>query len=232
MTALLRLGSSTLSALLLVAVNLIPLIGVAFWGWSLMLILVLYWIESGIVGALNVLKIAAARGTGLGVAGNRVALRMKGLAGGMVRGALIGFFIFHYGMFWMVHGIFVFLLPVFAGMSSAEDGSFAPADFGPLPLDGLALSALALAASHVVSYFTNYLGRGEYLTVSPQEQMMSVYGRVFVLHITILGGAFVVGLFGTPFAALVLLVGLKIAADLFFHLREHRRAQAAGSATA
>jgi Na+/H+-translocating membrane pyrophosphatase len=93
-------------------------------------------------------------------------------------------------------------------------------------------SALALAASHAVSYFSNYLGRGEYLRVSPQEQMMSVYGRVIVLHITILGGAFVVGLFGTPIAALVLLVALKIAADLFFHLREHRRAQAPGSATA
>jgi hypothetical protein len=215
-----------------VAVNLIPLIGVAFWGWSLMLILVLYWIESGIVGALNVLKIAVARGSGVGIGGNRVTVRMSGFAGGLARGALIGFFIFHYGMFWVVHGIFVFLLPVFAGMSSVVDGSFAPADFGPLPLDGLAFSALALAVSHAVSYFSNYLGRGEHLRVSPQEQMMSVYGRVLVLHITILGGAFVVGLFGTPFAALALLVGLKIVADLFFHLREHRRAQAPGSAAA
>jgi hypothetical protein len=226
-TALLRLGSTTLSALLLVAVNLIPIIGVAVWGWSLMLILVLYWIESGIVGALNVARIAAARGSSFGIGGNRITIRMSGFAGGLARGALIGFFIFHYGMFWVVHGVFVFLLPVFAGMSSVTDGSFAPADFGPLPLDGLVLSALALAASHVVSYFSNYLGRGEYLRVSPQEQMMSVYGRVIVLHITILGGAFVVGLFGTPIAALVLLVALKIAADLFFHLREHRRAQAA-----
>ena len=49
-----------LSAAVLVAVNLVPLVGVAFWGWSLMLILVLYWIESGIVGAINVLKIARA----------------------------------------------------------------------------------------------------------------------------------------------------------------------------
>ena len=37
--------------------------------------------------------------------------------------------------------------------------------------------------------------------------------------------AAVVGLFGTPYAALVLLVGMKILADLFFHLREHRRAE-------
>jgi len=44
-----------------------------------------------------------------------------------------------------------------------------------------------------------------------------------VLHITILGGAFMVAWFGTPLAALALLVGLKTAADLFFHLRERRR---------
>jgi hypothetical protein len=222
-TALLRHGSTTLSALLLVAVNVIPLIGVAFWGWSLMLILVLYWIESGIVGAFNVLKMAAAQGTGIGIPGSRVAMRMSGMAGGLARGALIGFFIVHYGMFWVVHGVFVFLLPVFAGMSSVTGGSFAPADFGPLPLDGLLLSAIALAVSHGVSYIANYLGRGEYLRASPQGQMMSVYGRVFMLHITILGGAFMVAWFGTPLAALALLVGLKTAADLFFHLRERRR---------
>ena len=232
MTALLRTGSTMLSAVLLVAVNLVPLIGVAFWGWSLMLILVLYWIESGIIGAFNVLKMAAAQGTEIGIPGSRIAIRINGVAGGLARGATIGFFILHYGIFWVVHGIFVFLLPVFAGMGSVVNGSFAPADFGPLPLDGLILSALALAVSHGVSYYTKYLGRGEYLRVSPQQQMMSVYGRVIVLHITILGGAFMVAWFGTPIAALALLVGLKIVTDLFFHLREHRRAGSPAAARA
>jgi Family of unknown function (DUF6498) len=216
-----------LSAALLVAVNLIPLIGVAFWGWSLMLILVLYWIESGIVGAINVFKIARAQGsTTLGVGGSRLTIRMTGLAAGLARGGIIGFFIFHYGMFWVVHGIFVFLLPLFAGLSASGESGLGPMDFGPLPLEGVALSALGLAVSHGVSFFTNFLGRGEYLHVSPEQQMMSVYGRVIVLHITILAGAFVVGLFGTPLAALVLLVGLKTMIDLFFHVREHRRAAA------
>jgi len=212
-----------LSAILLVVVNAIPLIGVAFWGWSLMLILVLYWLESGVVGVLNVFKIARAEG-GLGelpvsLAGNRITVRLGGMAGAVGKGALIGFFVLHYGMFWAVHGVFVFLLPLFAGLSAT--GS-APMDFGPLPLDGLLLSLVLLAASHVVSFFTNYLGRGEYLRVTPQGQMMSVYGRVVVLHVTIIAGALVVGLFGTAFAALVLLVGLKTAIDLVLHLREHR----------
>jgi len=216
-----------LSAALLVAVNLVPLVGVAFWGWSLMLILVLYWIESGIVGAINVFKIARAQGPStLGVGGSRMTIRMTGLAAGLARGGIIGFFTFHYGMFWVVHGIFVFLLPVFAGLSSVGPAAsgLGPMDFGPLPVEGVGLSALGLALSHGVSFFVNYLGRGEYLHVSPEQQMMSVYGRVFVLHITVLAGAFLVGFFGTPFAALVLLVGLKTLIDLFFHLREHRRA--------
>lgn len=216
-----------LSAAVLVAVNLIPLIGVAFWGWSLMLILVLYWIESGIIGAINVVKIARAEGpTSIGVGGSRMTIRMTGMAAGVARGGIIGFFILHYGIFWVVHGVFVFLLPQFAGLSTVEPGAtrLGPMDFGPLPLEGVGLSAALLAVSHGISFFVNYLGRGEYLHVSPERQMMSVYGRVIVLHVTIIFGAFVIGFFGTPFAALVLLVGLKTLIDLYFHLREHRRA--------
>lgn len=220
-----RFGSTVLSAAVLVAVNVIPLIGVAFWGWSLMLILVLYWLESGVVGVLNVFKIARAEG-GLGlppatVDGNRVTIRLSGMTNALGKGALIGFFIMHYGIFWAVHGVFVFLLPLFAGISAT---GATPMDFGPLPLDGLLLSFVLLTASHVVSFVTNYLGRGEYRRVTPQGQMMSVYGRVAVLHVTIIAGAFVVGVFGTPFAALVLLVGLKTVIDLFLHVREHRAA--------
>ena len=113
-----------LSAAVLVAVNIVPLIGVAFWGWSLMLILVLYWIESGIVGIFNVLKIARASGpSSIGVGGSRVTMRMSGMAAGLARGGIIGFFIFHYGMFWVVHGVFVFLLPLFAGLSTVAPGA-------------------------------------------------------------------------------------------------------------
>jgi hypothetical protein len=190
-----RLGSTLISIVLLVAVNVIPLIGVAFWDWSLMMILVLYWIESGIVGVINVFKIARADGGGEGPAvsvdGNRVTIRISGMASGMGRSAVIGFFILHYGIFWVVHGVFIFLLPLFAGLSTGL--LLGPMDFGPLPLDGLLLSAGLLAASHTVSFFTNYLGRGEYLRVTPTGQMMSVYGRVVALHVTVVAGAAVIG---------------------------------------
>ena len=227
MTSALRIGSNMLSVVLLVAVNLVPLIGVAFWGWSLMLILVLYWVESGIVGVVNIFKIARADGSLIpGLPAGGAPVRISGMAEMMGRGALIGFFVMHYGIFWAVHGVFVFLLPAFASMPSASGETLGsgpgPMDFGALPLDGLALSAALLAASHVVSYFTNYLGRGEYRRATPAGQMMSVYGRVVVLHVTIIGGAFVIAAFGTPIAALVLLIGLKTLLDLGLHLRSHR----------
>jgi hypothetical protein len=237
MTSLVRLGTTLVSAVVLVAVNVLPLVGVAFWGWSLMTVLVLYWIESGIVGVLNVFKIARAEGSpddpAIVADGNRITIRISGVTNPMAKGPIIGFFVMHYGIFWAVHGVFVFLLPLFAGLSSFEPdiGSpgfgFGPMDFGPLTLDGLLLPAALLAASHTISFFTNYLGRGEYLRTTPARQMISVYGRVVVLHVTIVAGAFVIGFFGTPLAALVLLVGLKTLLDLFFHLREHRASASA-----
>lgn len=238
MTGAARLGTTVLSAIVLVVVNAIPLVGVAFWGWSLMMILVLYWIESGIVGVINVFKIARAEGgiddgPLIETQGNRITIRLSGInsmGGDLARAPIIAFFVMHYGIFWVVHGVFVFLMPLFAGLSSMTTGNplnpvvFAPMDFGALPLDGLLLSAALLTVSHVASFFVNYLGRGEYRRVTPQGQMMSVYGRVAVLHITIVAGAFVIGLFGTPIAALFLLVGLKTLFDLVLHLREHRAA--------
>lgn len=229
----LRLGTTLVSALLLIAVNAMPIIGVAFWGWSLMMVLVLYWMESGIVGVINVFKIARAQGSTASdvpiiFGGARMTVRMSGIAANTARGAIIGFFILHYGIFWMVHGVFVFMMPLFAGLANPKldpaSPSFGlgPMDFGPLPLDGLLLGGVLLTASHVVSYHTNFIGRGEYLRVSPQVQMLSVYGRVVVLHVTIIGGAVVIGMFGTPLAALVLLIGAKTVLDLFLHLREHR----------
>lgn len=234
-----RAASSTVSLVALVAVNLLPLIGVLFWGWSLMLILVLYWLESGIVGFINIFKIALARGGAdmppvrIDEAGN-ITVSMHGLttvSTNLSPGCLVPFFVLHYGIFWVVHGIFIFLLPLFAGLGGMRvgaDGSvgFATMDFGALPLDALALGAAGMAISHAASFFLNYIGRREYLTVSPGQQMFSVYGRVVALHLTIVLGAGLIAVLGTPVVALAILVAMKILIDVALHLREHARAQA------
>ena len=55
--------------------------------------------------------------------------------------------------------------------------------------------------------------------------MFAPYGRLVVLHVTILVGAVFISVTGAPEAAIVVLVLLKIALDLGLHLAEHRDAE-------
>jgi len=214
-----RRTATSRSALLLIGVNVIPLVGVYFFGWSLITILVLYWLENGIVGFWNLPKILLAQGSAR-----------------TGRVAVATFFLVHYGMFWLGHGLFVFLLPSFVG---GDDARFLPGcgdpdpfgnlqgctgPFGALDWSSIAIAGIALFISHGVSFLFNYIGRAEYLTANPNAQMFSVYGRVVVLHLTIIFGAFVVATLGAPIGALLILVVLKTAFDLGLHLRERHAA--------
>jgi hypothetical protein len=203
-----------IAALLLIVVNTIPLFGVLFFGWSLFSIMFLYWLENGVIGFFNVFKIAKARGVprpgdpGFTVGGRTVSSPNKAV--------IIVFFIFHYGLFWTVHGIFVF---VFFGLTFSSETR------GGFELGGVTIAAASLFVSHGVSFFVNFLGKDEYLTVSPNRQMFEPYPRVVVLHVTILAGGSLAGYLGAPLAALVMLVLLKTAIDLWAHVREHRKAE-------
>jgi hypothetical protein len=226
-------GVSVASIVALVVSNLVPLFGVLFGGWSLFLLLVMYWIESGIIGAINVAKMAMARGQDT----DRGSRRRNSL-GSMSKLLLIPFFVFHYGLFWVVHGVFVVTLPIFMEIGSTlptqPEGvpTFGLEGLGTIEPRGVVIATVGLAISHVISFFVNYVGHGEYLRISPAAQMVSVYGRVVVLHLTILLGAVAVGVLGTPLGALIVFVLGKIALDLAFHLREHRRAREAAGVAA
>ncbi len=230
-----RVNSSAIAVALLIITNLIPLVGVLWLGWSLLLILALYWAENGVVGVINVLKIMTARGENSTAT---VRWRMNGKPIDQVsRLGMAGFFALHYGIFWVVHGVFVFtFIPVMTGMTMS--GGFGPGfvfitgPVGPPGLPGVDASVFAfgvvgLAISHAVSFWMNYLGRGEYRILSPAVVMMQPYGRLVIMHLTILVGAFVSISIGTPFGSLLVLVVLKTALDLAFHLRQHRDVPAA-----
>ena len=57
-----RVGSSVGAVVALVVANAIPLFGVLFLGWNVWTILTIYWLENGVVGVFNVLKMAKAAG--------------------------------------------------------------------------------------------------------------------------------------------------------------------------
>jgi len=207
-----RLGSSIGAVVALVVANLIPLIGVLFFGWSVWNILVIYWLENGIVGVINVLKMSVATGDEVTPG---VTLMVNGRpATSATKMGLIPFFIVHYGIFWFVHGIFVLTLPAFFSLMS-DDGM--TLDLGPV-----VFAAVGLAISHGQSFWWNFLHGGEYRRTTAAALMFAPYKRLVALHITIIFGAFAVMFTGAPAAAVAVLVAIKTAIDLGLHLAEHR----------
>lgn len=212
--------SAPIAVALLVAANLIPLLGVLFLGWDVATILVIYWLENGVVGLLNVPKILLAAGTREPVGGaSRLAQADLAPAGSSANAGFVlaPFFFVHYGIFWVVHGVFVVFLT--GGITRGVLDPLGSVISDPVVLAG----AAALLISHGASFFMNFLGRREYLSVSPQSQMLQPYPRMVVLHLTIIGGGFVVQQLGQPVVLVALLVVFKTAFDLILHLREHAR---------
>jgi hypothetical protein len=203
-----EMGSSqmlTLSVLWLVAVNLVPLAGVLFLGWDVSAILFLYWAENLVVGLFNLLKMKMARGTRVSSkysVNNRSPEKMS-------RRGLMFFFMIHYGMFTLVHGVFVMAM---FGVPATE-------------FDWLLPSLLLLFVSHGMSFIQNFIRGGEVDRVSYQDLFIQPYARVVIMHLTIIFGGFMAQTLGSPPSALLVLVALKTGIDIFAHLREHRKAE-------
>lgn len=191
-----RTGGSVLSVLALVAANLVPLAGVLLFGWDLGALMVLFWAESGIIGLYHLLKMI-------------VVQRWATLFTGPL-------FVSHFGAFMAVHFLFVYEL--FVARDGGVDSSLA--DVGRYLLS-LWPALLALLLSHGLSFILNFLGRGEYHGRQAREQMREPYDRILIMHVTVIVGGGLSLALGSPTAALVLLVALKIAADITAHRRQH-----------
>lgn len=237
----------------LIGANLIPLIGVLFWDWSTFEVVALYWLENVIIGAINVLKmITCSPEPGLmqSMMEKKIAERGElsaheqakvnqaremfaqfGNKAGTVNHGIkfffIPFFAVHYGGFCLGHGLFVFIL-------LGDNGSMMSGGFGINKLSELIssavatggiLAALGLLASHLFSFFTNYLGKGEYRKTAVPLLMFAPYGRIVILHIAIIFGAFAITALGSPVFLLILLIAGKIILDIKLHLRSHRKLQ-------
>ena len=199
-------GSVKTSGVVLVLANLIPLVGVFAWGWSVFDVVLVYWLENLVIGVLNGVKILCLTNEKDGV------FQIEKLF-------FTPFFLVHYGIFSFVHGKFVFSL-----LGEGERMSHIPQ---LIASGGLGMAFASLVVSHVFSFFTNFIGGGEYRRNEVSKQMFAPYGRVAVLHIAILFGAFVIQVMNTPLFLLVLLIGGKIALDLKLHYRSHRQKEEA-----
>ena len=214
-------GSRRSTAGLLVA-NAVPLVGVVAFGWSAHALLVIYWLESAVVGASFYAKIRRARGEDDPAALPSMSFNDRAIESfvGEESATIARFYLTHYGGFWAIHGFFVLAFGLAMPALRVAD---------PLVV---AVAVLPLAGYHVVSYRSNFVGDREYERVGPVTMMVEPYRRVLVLHVTVVLGAFAVAALGTPFGMVALLVVLKTALDLWGHWSEHERAARPGVGSA
>lgn len=200
----------------LVLANLWPIYGALALDWDVFPIVLLFWLENVIVGVLNLARIIASRPSDPGHHFTKL--------------LAIPFFAVHYGMFTFVHGVFVFAL--FGGAEPMAGVTDVSAVTRVVARYELGIPVALLAASHLFSFIVNYIGGGEYREIDVKRLMSQPYTRVVVLHLTIIGGGFLMMALSSPAAGLVLLVALKIGVDLLAHAHEHDGATRRGSAAA
>ncbi|MCA9384024.1 hypothetical protein KC909_06710, partial [Candidatus Dojkabacteria bacterium] len=134
-----RINISAITTLLMS--NLIPILGVIYADWSVFTIMLLYWIESAVIGLLNIPKIYLANNPPPG------SMEINGRPVEHVTNRhVIPFFIVHYGIFMAVHLGFVFALFDSSGFKASW----------------VELSIISFLFSHTQSYIKNYVGNKEY----------------------------------------------------------------------
>jgi len=185
----------------LIAANLVPLFGVLFADWSLFAILILFWSENIILGFYNILKMASVK-TSL------PALQVA-------KFFMIPFFAVHYGGFCLGHGMFILIF------FNKDKFSFDPFSDISWPNPNILFGVAALFVSHGVSFFINYIIKGERTKASLPILMFSPYARIVILHIAIVFGGIFVMVLNSPVFMLVILIILKIGLDIALHRIEH-----------
>ncbi len=197
------------SSIYLIIANLIPIVGVAFFGLSLYEILVAYWLENIVIAFYTVLKIAMA-------SGNFMLNLSHGLSAILFKLFIIIFFIFHFGGFTLGHGIFIFAL--FG--PSGHFGNLSESQVAILPL---AITFCLFIFSHGVSFWQNYIKNQEFRKVSSVVMMQAPYSRIMVMHLTVMGGAFVFSTLGLSSLARFIIILVKTYLDYKFHQRHHNK---------
>jgi len=193
-----RAGSDS-SLVVLIAANLAALAVAYGTGMGLRNLMLIYWIQSVIIGLCTVARIVSLASF------STDNFRMNGQpveASAATKRRVAFFFVVHYGIFHAVYLVFV----AFGPQRGGELGS---------PL-GYVVCALVFAANHGYSLLHN-LRRDAQGRPNIGTLMFLPYARILPMHLTILAGG---ALFGGAFAFFLFGI-LKTLADVVMHAIEH-----------
>lgn len=191
------------SSLFLIVVNVVPIFGVLYLGWDVFTIIILYWLESAVIGFFNVLKMQKINNFNFT--------------------RLVPFFIVHYSIFMLAHLFLITqLFKPNLGSASEQVEAFA---IVLKYFEGLAISLSLLFLSHGWSFMFNFIKQQEYKDKDLKKQMFVPYQRIVIMQVVILmvGSGTVYSGYDQNVSAIVFLVILKTIFDLGAHIFEHRK---------
>ena len=201
------------------AVNLIPLYGVLWWGWDTFQLLMLYWIETVIIAFFTIRRLAR-----LPEEQERRAREKSNPADF----ALTGFFTLHAGIFIAVHFIFLWVFFSYAWFQKVHGvGSFF---FELVVANGVWVALVLMLIVHWISFLTDpkpgfaeRVERGVARRIVRAREretgdrvtpiVAGLYIRIIVMQLAIIFGAWFSGFTGS-LAPLVIVIVLKTLLDL------------------
>lgn len=198
----LNLSRSVLAILLFA--NTLPLFGVLYWNWGVFELIYIYWFENVILGVLQLVKMAF----------NQPSLPLNWF----LKLFYMPFFTLHYGMFTFAHG--VILLDIFAPHSlqaQLKAISMSERLFFMMQEPSIYFMAMVLFVSNGALVLKEYFLTNRFQEIKIVALMFEPYGRIVVLHVTLLLSAYLLQKYHEPLFGLIVLIGVKLIFELIIH---------------
>lgn len=196
---------------------IVPIMGIFFLGWDWREILIFYWLGNITVGVqvvVSMLRATSVEGLlssvipgatlkSFTVESQQPDMAKVTLGRGVTKAIMISFFCLHYGLFTVVHGVFVFIITSGGFFSTTPQGQ--ATDQPVLHLSQILLMWLIASVVQIVF---------ELLNRRTEVTMSAAYARIVVLHLSIIVGAFLITALRWPASAAVLLVAINFCFEL------------------
>lgn len=191
---------------IIIVSNVIPIMGVAFLQWDPAYILILYWAESAIIGFFNIFKMLMS-----GLLSPKCEFHVIGVFLGVF---LSCFFTVHYGGFMFGHAMFIFVLFFKNQLVGGPVELVSSMLSNIISLNGFVAAFIALFVSHGYGFFAYFIRDKIYLDHEPQDFMIRPYGRIVVMHITIIIGGMIAMIMKWNLGLIIVWVALKMIVDI------------------
>jgi len=197
------------AVVLALLINVVPLVGVLYFHWSAINVLVLYWFENLLIGFCTLIRLFAHRAwtrkRGYWRHSNRLGIQVNDKPAEM---GLIGEYAIATFGFTLAHGVFVGVIALVVHQNYPDQAMW------QLSWQQVLRGALAIAVFlgiELVADLTRIRGAS---FAALRDYAQARMGRVIVLHLAILFGMFAMAMSHSPMGILYVLIGIKTCADV------------------